>query len=105
MAELVDWQLGTLRLGSKYLFAACETGILSRSKSSRRRLFNSVRRRSLRSAIDCLFFLICDGSPTSRDEYPEGMVKSCGHDSYQSVLSANSNFRSAQLPSRRARER
>jgi hypothetical protein len=40
-----------------YLFAACETGIRSRSKSSLRRLFNSVSRRNLRSAIDCLFFL------------------------------------------------
>merc|ERR1712098_197792 len=40
------------------LFDACETGIRSLSKSSLRRVFNSVRRRSLRSAIDCLFFLI-----------------------------------------------
>jgi hypothetical protein len=24
--------------------------------------------------MDCLFFLICDGSPTSREEYPEGML-------------------------------
>jgi hypothetical protein len=30
--------------------------------------------RSLRSAIDCLFFLTCEGSPTSREEYPEGIV-------------------------------
>ena len=64
-----------------YLFAACETGIRSRSKSSLRRLFNSVSRRNLRSAIDCLFFLACDGSPTSREEYPEGIVvRWCSHE-------------------------
>jgi hypothetical protein len=57
----------------KYLFAAWETGMRSLSRSSRRREFNSVRRRSLRSAIDCLFFFIWPGS--SREEYPEGMVK------------------------------
>ena len=52
-----------------YLLAAWETGIRSRSKSSLRRLFNSVRRRNLRSAIDCLFFLTWEGSDASRDEY------------------------------------
>jgi hypothetical protein len=57
----------------KYLFAAWETGMRSLSRSSRRREFSSVRRRSLRSAIDCLFFFIWPGS--SREEYPEGMVK------------------------------
>ncbi len=52
-----------------HLLAALLTGMRSRSRSSRSRLFSSVNLRSLRSAIDCLFFLICDGSPTSRDVY------------------------------------
>ena len=57
------------RVGIIHLFEAWLTGIRSLSRSSRSRLFNSVNRRSLRSAILCLFFLICDGSPTSRDVY------------------------------------
>lgn len=52
-----------------YLLAAVLTGIRSRSRSSRRRLLSSVKRLSLRSAIDCLVFRICDGSPTSREVY------------------------------------
>lgn len=50
-----------------YLFEAVLTAMRSLSRSSRRRLFSSVKRRSLRSAMDCLFFLIWDGSaPPSR---------------------------------------
>lgn len=56
-------------IDSPHLLAACDTGIRSLSKSSRSRLFSSVKRRNFRSAMDCLFFLICDGSPTSLDVY------------------------------------
>lgn len=52
-----------------YLLLAWLTGIRSRSRSSRRRLLSSVRRRSFRSAMLCLFFLIWVGSPTSREVY------------------------------------
>jgi len=51
------------------LFAAVLTGMRSRSRSSLKRLFSSVNRLNFKSAIDCLVFLICDGSPTSRDVY------------------------------------
>lgn len=61
-------------INKMYLFAAWETGIRSRSRSSRSRLFSSVRRRSFRSAIDCLFFFIWPGSAASRDAYPLGML-------------------------------
>ena len=63
----------TSRMLSSYLLAAVLTGIRSRSRSSRRRLLSSVNRRSLRSAMDCFVFLICDGSTASRDVYC-GMV-------------------------------
>lgn len=52
-----------------YLLLAWLTGIRSRSRSSRSRLLSSVRRRSFRSAMLCLFFLIWVGSPTSREVY------------------------------------
>lgn len=67
-------------VGPPHLLAACDTGIRSRSKSSRNRLFSSVKRRSFRSAIDCLFLLICDGSPTSLDAYVGMMTADKGDD-------------------------
>ena len=61
---------GAIKLmGIPNFLDATLTGMRSLSRSSRSRLFNSVKRRNLRSAIDCLFFLICDGSPTSREVY------------------------------------
>jgi hypothetical protein len=55
------------------LLEAPLTGMRSRSRSSRSRALSSVSLRSFRSAMLCLFFLICDGSPPSRDVYC-GMV-------------------------------
>lgn len=51
------------------LLEAWLTGIRSLSRSSLSRLLSSVNRRSLRSAILCLFLLIWDGSPISLDVY------------------------------------
>ena len=58
-----------MTISSPHLLAACDTGIRSRSKSSRSLLFSSVKRRNFKSAMDCLFFFICEGSPTSLDVY------------------------------------
>lgn len=52
-----------------HLLAAWLTGMRSRSRSSRSRELSSVSLRSFRSAMLCLVFLICDGSPTSREVY------------------------------------
>lgn len=61
--------LRDVRSVDSYLLLAWLTGMRSLSRSSRRRLLSSVRRRSFRSAMLCLFFLICVGSPTSREVY------------------------------------
>ena len=72
-----------MTISSPHLLAACDTGIRSRSKSSRSLLFSSVKRRNFKSAMDCLFFFICEGSPTSLDVYA-GMMTMVMDDAVES---------------------